>query len=1318
MPDAADYFKNISATDGLPDNSINDILEDSNGFLWLATWNGLGRYDGVETKIFRNASGKPGTLSNNMVRSLLEIPGGLLIGSDGSFDFLSFGDMMFHRTTLRRSDTETDTIDNRVSRIIRSGKDVYALSITGDILRLTKSPEKGKSPEFSILARPAARRYADIRPFTKGRLIAMSNEGISVLDRNGRQLAHTPLNSPFDPNMNIYFDSLSNRVYAGWGIGHPSRVFDIADSNGRLSENPTAFIPDNLMETTSLHGLLCFATDGQGLFIERQDGSIANYIPANSHLSSDALYSIYADHGDNLWIGTYRHGLALFSPRLNYFQFADTHNGRLSYDIVTSIAPIPGSREFVLGLDGGGIDIFNPLTSTRRNYSTANSNIPGNNVVGLTPSSDGIWMTIYTKGLACFNPATGSFTSLPLPHQNEPDNKVWTLADDGTGNIWVGGDNLNIYNKSTGKFKKIPDLNEANVLSIVSSGRFIWVGTRHKGIFKIERNTHKTIAHIDKGAGLPSHEVDYLFLDSKGNLWVTIPGTGFYRISSHDLGDRRQFGPEEGLSESRVHTIVEDPQGYLWMGTENGLFRYNPSTETFTKMKDPRIPPIFTTNSGLSMGQSIALGTTEGLVWFNPSSELSSPETPCKARFTEIRFFGDSADALPLYGADLDDRLKLDHDHNFFSIHYACPELVYSGQIRYSSRLLGLEENWSEPTSDMKADYTNVPPGDYTFQLRYTLPDGSWSEPVELKITIRHPWWSSWWAIILWILLALGAACAGFLIARSYLINRQKAKIATIEKEAAAKINNARLDLYAKICHELRTQIFLISAQLEELVGKEDKLPSSHKKRIAGIHTSALRLNKLINNLIDDRKIDNGFMRLHARDANITQFIEALLPEYRDMCRHKEITLTFSHPDDPVFVPFDAEKMEMIVTNLITNAYKYTRQGGKIGITLSEGTDKVSITVSDTGIGIVEDMRNRIFEQFFRTERGRKESNGDGIGLHFVKELVELHHGTITLESEVGKGSTFKITIPKTQGETQEPVTTRPLLTEHPLLDNLQASPEAGKAVPTEVGDPTSLHYILIIDDEPDVIDLLGRSLSDEYHVIRAHNGQEGLDLIRENAPDLVITDMMMPGLDGHQLIRAVRADKRLDNVRIAVLSALNTEEDILAAYDEGADAYLTKPLSLKLLRKNVDMLLKQTGKEIGVFPAAPAVKTDGESPDAVAENQPRKAYNREQQQFLLQCRNIIDENLQNPDFSIGYMASKLAMSHSSLYKKVKSLTGLSVVELINEYRIHRAIMLFREGNTNVQQVAEQCGFHDAKAFREIFKKKTGLPPKQFLSSL
>lgn len=1288
------HIKVINVTDGLPDNSINDIVEDEYGFIWIATWNGLARFDGKYITSYRhNIDGGPNYLCN-MIRCILPEKDGLWVGNDTGLDFFRYDDNKFYPTYCIRRGEKESLLNTRVSKVIKHNADVFALTVDGEILRLDKphSKDDGTRSVFHVLPKPNNRRYADLTEFIDGKIIALSNDGITILSRNAEnELLHNPFHFGYDPNLNLYYDKLNKRITVGGGIGSETKEFNI-DKAGRLTTVNSIQPYSNLMSVAADDDTMFFGTDGHGMFI-KEDGRLYPFTPDNSPLPCDAIYKVYVDSRHNLWLGSYRYGVFMLSHNLNAYAIMDKHSGRLCYDIVTAV--IPEGEMLYLGLDGGGIEVMNALTGEYRSYTKSNSGMPADNVVSLSKDGNVLWAAVYGTGLVKCDLANSQFTTFKADGKNEPGNKLWVIRDDGEGNLWVGGNSLSVFDKQTQKFTLIPGTQESDVLSMVIDHNNIFVATRWNGLLQVDRRRRAVVERYSDspskgGVKLPGNKTPFVFVDSKHQLWVDVDNAMLCRIDPSAKKILKTYRHRTDDTGIQVLSMVEDNRGNIFIGTNHGLLKYIRKKDCIVSLNDERMPRMFTFNAASKDKDTAYFGTTSGLLKY-PINQGVENTRLASLVFTDLKIFNNGGESLPLFSTG-DTLIELDNDQNFFQISFTLPEMSNPEQIKFECKLEGFENEWRDVSATRSTIYTYVPAGKYKLSVRHTMPNGSWSIPTSISIKIRPAWYATPLMIIVWILLALTVLGAVVYVWYKFIKNHEKIHIAEVERESANRLNEAKLDFYANITHELRTPCFLISAQIEEMYDSgRQSIPVNN---LGGIYRNSAKLNRLINHIIDFRKTDTGHLSLNTRYIDVQILLGELSKDYEQLCHQKSITFSFDYTEPPVMVEVDPDKLELIVTNLITNAYKYTPKGGTVTLGLKENETTIEISVTDNGIGIVDKLQTAIFEPFVRTDRGQKISSGDGIGLAFVKELVELHHGNITVESKVNEGSKFIVTIPKRIPEAKQTEPDTKSLPFRPKEKRFEQAPHT--ETEPRITDPTCTRSILLIDDNPEVLSILAKAFEDKYRVTEMSDAKEAVEMVRKGGYDVVITDLMMPDFDGHQVLRELKGNKRTKDVKVIVLSALISEKDMLAAFDEGADVFLTKPIPVKVLVRQVERLFEQNDDETAL-PMAPG------------------NYSREEQKFLLECRRVINECMTLDDFDIAMLASRLSMSHSTLYKKIKGMTGMSVIDFINEYRIYKAVQLFKDGVSNVQTVAEMCGFKDVKTFRETFKRKMNMAPKQFM---
>lgn len=1263
---AQKFFHSFNSTQGLADNTVYCCRQDINGFLWLGTANGLCRFDGTSFTTYQNSPHDKSTINCNIVRDVLPVDSGLWIATDLGIDFYSLRDGIFHHSS--RQGKLTSGIDiPRFNKFQKTEHHLFVVDNGGNVYR-------HKQGYLFETIRQNGQRYDAIAAYRDNMIVAAGPKGVYLIDEEtARIIDHLPFEARITSLVNIYYSRNKSVFFVGYGIGYESHAFRVENNHLRESQ---AYVPPGLMATCDYGSNTVFGIDGSGLVFDNGE-KLTNYTPYNSNISGDAIYSLYVDNQDNLWVGTYRMGLNLYSKQFRWFNILNRNNHHLSYDIIASV--VPDGKQLYLGLDGGGLEIYHTDTFERMTFTSENSKLPGNNVISMLNDGDFIWMAVYTKGLVRYSKQTHDFKTWRMPMVEPDANNVWTICNDSLGNIWVGGPDLFVFNKQTGQISHIESVNHC--MGFALQGEYMWVATRYQGLCKINRRTRQVIAVYSEKVhtpNFPKGELSLVYVDRKGQLWLGYGLGGFYRFDEKQK-KVYQYGPNNGLTCDGIRSLQEDETGNMLIGTSNGLFQYVASTNTFVQLNIDDKTADFAPHSCASDGRNMYFGTTNGLIYFNPAS-IRTSQMVHHVSFTQFMLTNGEEMTADLYRLGTSE-IQLAHNQNFFTICFSVPELVSPERIHFQCQLQGLEEDWKELGHRREVSYTNVPPGSYKLLVRTTNADGTWGEPSVLSIKVSPPWYATWWAKLLWT--SLIVAVIAFLIwayLRSLHIKHQM-EMAAIETKSQRNLDEAKMNFYTSITHELRTPVFLIAAQLEEILENAQDTVKVPYTYLDAVRRNALRLNQLISRVIDFRKLGAENLDLQLSRTDVVGFCKEKTDSYTEMFKQKNIKYDFFSSVNELMLDYDVLKFELIISNLLSNAFKYTNRGGHVSLSIEDKPDRVLFSVKDNGIGIDERVRDTIFESFFRSERGRKQGDGDGLGLSYVKNLVELHHGKISVESEMGKGSVFQFFIPKQLGADQ--TKTQAILVEEPV----------------HKGNPAAMHSILIVDDEQETVEVLERYLESDFKIEKAFNGEEGLQKASDLLPDIIILDLMMPRMTGLEMLTRMKRDKKMQYIKTIVFTAKASEDDMMTAFDRGADVYLTKPVSLKLLRKRIDQLLSKT---------APITEPFAE----------HKAYSKEEQKFLLRVREVIDDNLKNPEFSIAFLAEQVGMSHSPLYKKLRQMTGMSLIEFVNDYRIYKAVQLFRQGETNVESVAEAVGINDLKNFRTLFKRKMQMTPKQFVQSL
>lgn len=1266
---------------GLPDNTVNCIAQDNRGFIWTGTSNGLAQFDGMFFTLFRYSNNDTTSIANNNVHSLLSTNHGLYVATDYCIDYYNYKNGKFRRCQIKSK----HKVGNSFITLVSTSKGVFAFDDNGGLYR-------SDVDKTQFIHLPTTAPVLGIAS-SGDRLFVVMSRGVAMYTADGSKvLSSVDINIASSSQINVSYSHNMHRLYVGRGVDGRAQAFDVTRNHLQtIDEN----LPKALKAACDYNGGVAFATDGYGVVLRRSGAADQRLTESKNRICGDAVYSLLADRGGNLWIGTYRKGLTLYGARRALFATISEKAGTLPYDLVTAVAS-QGDNIYV-GKDGGGMGVYSISHKTMTTYTSDNSGMWGDNIVSMTADQHTVWMAVYNRGLTAYDIATHKFTNYTLPLASKRGDVIWTVVDDGNGNLWIGGRDLFVFNKQTHKFSIVPQFTGAMCQMLNCRGKYIWFGNDN-GVYKIDSRTRRTVKHYNTSTPdmpLPSNKVRYVYADSKGRVWVS------FRYEAPCYIDEKEGKvytnlTEHGLGSIIVTGIVESRHGYMVFSTNNGLYFYFPDNHAFMRCDlDNSVPMAYNYGACHVDAQRFYFGSVEGLVM---ADDIPLYE---KSLYKDVSLgILNVTDGRTInLGSNNNGEVTLDFNENYFTIKFSVPEYNAPRAIHFSYYLKGMENTWNEITDRREASYTNVPPGSYEFMVRSTDLSGRWTKASVLRITVLPPWYLTWWAKTLWLLIIIGVAYACFRLYMCVIKMRHRMEIAEVEKDSQRKLDDAKMTFFTSITHELRTPVFLIAAQLEEFIDRKQSIVSIPSAYLMAMHSSALKINKLISQAIDFRKIDQGKLQLKRQSIDVVKFVGELAGDYDDLLDQKHIDFATVMPEHPVMLSMDGEKVEMCLNNLISNAYKYTNNGGHVGLTITDMPDRVVFSVKDDGIGIVPEARKEIFQSFFRTSRGQAKSKGDGIGLSFVQTLVELHGGEMHLESEVNKGSTFSFYIPKAAvDKTVEAEADKQVA----AAATYKQEPEAVPGTAPLKANPTATHSILLIDDERETVALLERNLINDFRVLKAYDGAEGLRVAASSLPDIIVCDMMMPQLDGLEFLRALRNDKKLKHIKVIIFTGQTSDEERIAAYDAGADAFLTKPVSLKLLRVRIDRLIAES---------------DNASLTSDISNS-KRTYTKEEQIFLLRCREIIDDNLCNPDFNIDFLAEKLAMSHSTLYKKLKQMTGMSLIEFVNDYKIYKAVQAFKEGQTNVVKVAEMCGFGDIKNFRNVFKRKMQMSPKQFVQSL
>ena len=1347
-------FVHFDTGKGLSHNQVNCFLKDSQGFLWIGTQAGFNRFDGYSFRIFRNESGNPASLANNSVFNLMEDPAGnIWVGDRRSYTVFNPHTERFDRNSDQYA-RKYGLPDARLIRFLKSGAGSFWISHplwglcrydsqNGQLTRILAAP-----PDTS---ETGAERIADFREDSKGRLwIIRRNGTLELLDVASRLIvfrsdhpatlcAGEPVNFSLfvdsDDDVWLYSDDLKGGQVFEQATG---RFFPVSTASDRFR------LRNNVIRAIAQddEGNIWIATDHGGIALVDKRANSVRYLlndPDDEHsLSQNSPISLYKDATGAMWVGTYKKGFNLYHK--NNFKFplvchrpSDPHSLPAN-DLNSFVEDAAGN--LWIGSNGNGLICYD----RRANRFAQYRNIPGNpgslsNDVIVSMRIDReqkLWIGTYCGGLNCLDGKTfRRYQHDPANPNSLSDDRVWEIFEDSRHNLWVGTlrGGLNLFDRKSGTFRHFHARDDGSsvrseYVSSIAEDRDgnLWIGT-DRGVDVLQRLSG-TFRHYEndpaRSGSLSNNVVTSIIEDKRGNIWVaTLHGLNLF--NKYD-GTFQTFGKKDGLPDDAVMSVVEDEQGGLWMGTPNGLSNLVLTVRESGLKKEVAICN-YSESEGLQSRQfnedavcktrrgELIFGGPSGFNIFFPA-DIDRRADNLTVRLTDFQVFNQSIrPGEELEGKIILQRsiaetgaLTLAYSQNVFSIEFAALNFFHLEKNAYSCKLEGFNKDWFTPDYDTRrVTYTNLDPGEYVFRVKASNVPGKWSGETTLKIRILPPFWRSHVAYFLYFLLILGA----LLLAGWIILDRQRMNFRLeqerLEAQRTHELDLLKIKFLTNISHEFRTPLTLILSPLERLL-QTSKEPET-RTQLELMSRNARRLLNQVNQLLDFKKLEVEETTFTPASGDMVQFIREISHSFSEMAGKKHLAFVFESRVKSLHMTFDQAKMSRVMYNLLSNAFKFTPGNGQVTVTVNrlqayaaDEPDIVEIKVSDTGIGIPSEVRYKIFDRFYQHSLpGTMVNQGSGIGLSITREFVKLHDGTIQVDSEEGKGSTFTIRLPvrqdsehaKTPGETAEKA--------YAAAPNLAAAGEAG-AARNDAPKPS----LLLVDDNPDFRSYLREALKQQYEILEAPNGKKGLETILNEMPDLVVSDVVMPEMDGIELCRLVKGDQRISHIPLILLTAHTAEERQLQGYETGADAYITKPFQFDILSVRIQNLIRQKEhlrKKMQRFVDVKPSEVKITSLD---------------EQLIEKAIEVVEQNISNAEFSVEDLSHALAMSRVYLYKKLLALTGKTPIEFIRIMRLKRAAQLLEKSQLTIAEVAYKVGFNNPKYFARYFREEFGMLPTAY----
>lgn len=1322
-------FKNLGLKEGLSNGFVNDMIIDGQGFIWAATESGLTRIAGTKCTIFKNNNsnidndGIVGLYYNKESNSIW------ILFKNGHIDVFDCKTQQFIHFTQK--------IPKKSVADIKGAADggIWIAYYDGTIQHYTP-----KNQKFSTISNKRLPNIKNgIRSITDDGndhlYIGLRIEGLYVYNlrtqktKYFRHNPNDPQSLPGDNVRSICIDHAKN-IWVGTNLGlglldpftGKFKVFK------HIANNPASLAGDNIHQIIEMNDrTLWIASDIGGISVLdlnlyknplTEELKFSQITKENSGLSSNNNRRIIQDSFGNIWIANYSMGIdfiAKSAASINTLQYM----GKALEEVTGLYCDHQGN--LWIGQDNLMSLYQNGKLMQTWNFSSYLSNSSSSIYVFEEDKKGNIWCGTSDNGVLKFNPHTHSFTRINYAQNLD----VHALCENAQGKMWVGTE-AGIFSVENDKINKEQELNRQmgknpTIIYSIKEDNYgqIWIGTLDRGVFVFSKQM-KLIVHLTEKNLLATNTINHIIKDADGGIWMATMRGLAYVQNPLQPGAIKNYNERYGIKDSHIRAISQDKQGNIWVSMFSGIACLNIHKQRFYNYDyESGIPTSnFVEASAVTTPDgTIYFGSPGGICFFNPQ-QLTEPKAVSPIQIINCERVGKLSDqfASRLISPNKEGIIYLSHDDNTFKINFTIKDFSQEGNVEYSYMMKGLDDQWYETEGDNEVTFRNLKPGDYTFIIRAKLKNQDWEDAstAEMKVVVNPPLWLTWWAKLCYVLLIMGILGYFFRSYQKQLLLRNSLAQEKWESKQRQQVNEERLRFFTNITHELRTPLTLILGPLEDLMEDKEIAERVHHK-IGCIHASAERLLNLINDILEFRKTQTQNRKLTVAKANLGAFVREIGVRFKDLNQNSRLNIRLNIKTGVPELYFDSEVINTVINNLMSNAIKYTPEGSiTLSLTMPED-NTVAIAVEDTGYGIDKDALPHICDRYYQ-ENGNHQASGTGIGLALVKSLATLHQAELTVESEKGRGSkfTFSLKADRTYPEALHKDDNQDLATAENAEENETTSKE-----PTEDIRP----LLLIVEDNADIRLYIEESLHEDYRIIQACNGREGMEQAFSKVPDIIVSDIMMPEMDGIKMTHILKEDIRTSHIPIILLTAKTSINDQEEGYDSGADSYLTKPFSAKLLHSRIRNILSGrrrladyiVQKNISQFETSADEQQTSQKATEEKEDAMTCQISNLDKKFLEKLNKLIENHISTDDLDMAFMTDKMAMSHSTFYRKVKALTGMSANEYIKKAKLRHSMTLLKKGEYSIAEVAILAGFNNLGNFRESFKREFGKSPSEIL---
>ena len=1327
-------FKQLSTINGLPTNEVRRLYQDKDGYIWIATTSGLCLYDAYQVKIYKSNLYSPNLFSNNNIRCVSEDNDhNLWIGTNNGVNILNkrtgairqILDNRFHNSVV-------NTIKTTRSGVTFIGTDRelfrYDAHLDSCVICVSETDKDLNSRLYNV-----QHLYED----SQDQLWIATSYGLIRYDvaRNKYHLYSLP-------SAHFVFEDSKHRIWVGtYGSGlylmenpyQPSEVVwhsfshRSGDANS-LGDNVVYAMEEDLNTKTLWVG----TRSGLSILDYKPSGTqFINYQPGrnSSFFSFNEVNAIIRDNQGIMWLGMLGGGVGYVSTNKPMFQLDALPDVKetLTSNAVRSIL-VDHTGMLWMGIGSYGFIVKNPKTGEWKHYRdypdfAEYPDLPTINTFMQSRYDHKIWLGTFNSGIYIFDgsqrPGHRVSRIVQYTHDWLPSSCVYGIKEDSNRNYWIATrSGLALYTAARKGYNLTQNVYPGFFYCVEQDSKgYIWAGSGSYGVLRITSSGSapedvRFTEYSPRNGKLNCSDVQCIYQDSKKRLWLGTDGGG---LNLYDAAQDKFVAVSSLLNipGDGVFSIQEDKLGNLWMGTNVGLIKLSIQNGV-----DKGTYRLYTREFGLqgniflrgasfkSKSGELFFGGHNGYNYFYPES-VKDNGIQLPIAITDIKIYNQSWGALDKetkseiskYAPGYTQEIVLDYNQNNFSIEFAALNYVAPMQCMYAYRLKGFDKQWQYTDASRRfAYYNNLDAGTYEFELKASNEGGIWTDkPLSIKVVILPPPWKTWWAYTIYFILLVGIAYYFYKVAKNRIALKNLVHLKEIERSKSEELNHAKLQFFTNITHELLTPLTIISATVDEL-----KMQAPQHTDLYGVMNNNIRrLIRLLQQILEFRKAETGNLKLKVSPGDVAAFVKNEAECFLPLVKKRKLHFSVICDPESIMGYFDPDKLDKILYNLLSNAAKYNNAGGFVQVNLSYDSDKdfILLRVRDNGKGISEEGKKNLFKRFYEGDYRKFNTIGTGIGLALTKDLVELHGGSISVESEIDKGTTFFVRLPIDKSYFKDEEVDEETL---PAQKTISGMDDNTSHVVRASGNKP--HSILLLEDNSELLQLMVRLLGRDYNVFTGANGKEGLEILENEDIDLVVSDIMMPEMDGIEVCRYIKERLDYSHIPIILLTAKNTEEDRAEAYESGADAFISKPFNLPVLHARIKNLLKYKERMARDFKNQLVFEVKD------------LHYTSLDEEFMQRAIECVNKHLSDPDFDQPQFIDEMGTSKSTLYKKLKSLTGLNTSAFIRNIRLKAACQIMEEKHSiRISELAYAVGFNDPKYFSACFKKEFGMLPSEYI---